>query len=163
MAMRERPSSRLIILAPDGSALLFYFRLSALAGEKREFWATPGGGLKAGESYADAARRELLEETGFDLDVGEEVSQGTAEFPLPDGTMVRADERFFAVRVNHKRIDGSRHSPHERKAMTSHRWWSAPELRSTRETVFPDNFATLVAEQLGMNDLNGRTRPFEMG
>ena len=39
--------------------------------------------------------RELLEETGLLVDdPGPEVSQRIATFQMPDGEMVRADERF---------------------------------------------------------------------
>ena len=59
--MRERPSSRLLVIDPEGRLLLFRFafKTGALAGSV--FWATPGGGLDPGETYEDAARRELLD------------------------------------------------------------------------------------------------------
>jgi hypothetical protein len=55
--MRERPSSRLLIIGATQRTLLFRFEQEqgSLAG--RRFWATPGGGLEPGESYAQAACR----------------------------------------------------------------------------------------------------------
>jgi len=53
------------IVNRDNRLLPFKFdhKQGPLAGQC--FWGTPGGGLEPGESYGDAAIRELLEETGI--------------------------------------------------------------------------------------------------
>ena len=63
--MRRRRSARLLIIEPAGRVLLvrFVFKKGALAGE--DYWATPGGGVEEGETFEQAAIRELREETGI--------------------------------------------------------------------------------------------------
>ena len=144
--MRERPSSRLLVIDPLDRILLFRFehRQGPLAGQ--QFWATPGGALDPGESYAQAACRELLEETGLVVDdPGPEVGQRIVTFQTPDGEMVRADERFFLVRVAAAQISTERWTDLERRVMAAHRWWSAIELRSTAEQVWPEDLADVLA------------------
>jgi 8-oxo-dGTP diphosphatase len=144
--MRERPSSRLLVIDSLDRILLFRFdhKQGPLAGQR--FWATPGGALDPGESYARAACRELLEETGLMVhDPGPEVGQRIVTLQMPDGEMVCADERFFLVRTEGtSQIATDRWTDLERKVMDAHHWWSAAELRSTVEQVWPDDLADLL-------------------
>lgn len=38
---------------------------------ERTYWLLPGGGLEFGESIADCARRELMEETNLEIEPGD--------------------------------------------------------------------------------------------
>jgi 8-oxo-dGTP pyrophosphatase MutT (NUDIX family) len=145
LSRRERPSARLLIVDARDRVLLFRFehKQGPLAGQR--FWATPGGELDPGESYEDAARREMLEETGLRIDdPGPQVGQRTANFRVPDGEMVRADERFFLIRVEELQLSKDRWTDLERKVMTAHHWWSCADLCATDEQVWPDDLHELL-------------------
>jgi 8-oxo-dGTP diphosphatase len=149
--MRRRPSSRILVINRNNQVLLFRFVFNEgpLAGQ--DYWATPGGALEAGESFADAARRELFEETGILTDaVGREVAEREFVLQLHDGECVIADERFFLVRVADQSISQDHRTPLETEVLMDHRWWSVDELTSTREAVFPE---TLVAILAGIDDV----------
>jgi 8-oxo-dGTP diphosphatase len=141
LAMRERPSSRLLVIDHSGRILLFRFehKKGPLAGQI--FWATPGGALDPGESYAQTACRELLEETGFSTDdPGPVVDRRIVTFQTPDGEMMRAEECFFLIRIGAgQELSTERWTNLEREVMAAHRWWSADELRCTAEQVWPEN------------------------
>jgi 8-oxo-dGTP pyrophosphatase MutT (NUDIX family) len=144
--MRERPSSRLLVFDPLDRILLFKFehRRGPLGGQI--FWATPGGGLDPGESYAQAACRELLEETGIWIDdPGPVVDRRVVTFQMPDGEMVRSDEHFFVIRMKAgQKLSAERWTNLEHEVIAAHRWWSANELRSTTEQVWPENLADVL-------------------
>jgi 8-oxo-dGTP pyrophosphatase MutT (NUDIX family) len=55
-----RPASRVLVISDDLKLLL----LQGVQDGFDPWWVSPGGGLQAGESFEDAAARELLEETG---------------------------------------------------------------------------------------------------
>src|ERR1700722_2782481 len=62
--MRERLTARVLLLDPAGRILLMKGRLPGRPAGP-EFWYSVGGGVDEGETLAQAAAREIVEETGL--------------------------------------------------------------------------------------------------
>jgi 8-oxo-dGTP pyrophosphatase MutT (NUDIX family) len=61
-------------------------------------WGLPKGGIDEGESEVDAALREVLEETGLEAAVEEDLGQ-IRYFYVWEGVRVRKAVRFFLMRA----------------------------------------------------------------
>ncbi|MFN4037782.1 MAG: NUDIX hydrolase [Erythrobacter sp.] len=142
-ALRLRRAARIIVLDPEGRTLMFRYDVPG----RPPFWVTAGGECEPGESFEDAARRELLEETGIVADPGREIARLTPEFITVEGEPVQADERYYLVRVAKARIDTSRHTALEQRLMTQHRWFTRTELAEWPEPVFPANLVTMIEQE----------------
>ncbi len=153
--MRERASSRILVIDQNHRLLLFRFayKNGALAG--KDWWATPGGALEGNETYAEAAQRELFEETGIVSIVSDtHVAERDFVLQLPDGEHVLAKERFFVVRVSDQSLSKAHWTDEEKQVMRDSKWWALEELLTTTEVVFPEDIPAI----LNLVDVVGNER-----
>ncbi|MGY2374423.1 NUDIX hydrolase [Pseudomonas sp. SDO524_S393] len=143
--MRERKAARLLVISPSRKVLLFRFvhKNGALAGDN--YWATPGGGLEAGETFHAAALRELREETGIQTTtVTGPVAERNVALRLPDGEKVLAVEQYFVVHAQSESVSSAQWTTHETQVMAEHYWWSVQELKDTEEQVWPEGLVGML-------------------
>ena len=140
---RIRRAARVLVTDARDRLLLFRFTF----GERRPFWATPGGECDQGEPFEAAARRELFEETGLDCDPGAPIASRSNDFVTAEGEPVTADERYFRVRVPVCDIVTHGHTELERMIMLEHRWFTAAELADWHEPIFPPEILDLLARE----------------
>jgi 8-oxo-dGTP pyrophosphatase MutT (NUDIX family) len=145
-----RDAARVVVLDPDGRVLLFEGVDPARPSEA--FWFTPGGGVEPDEDPADAAWRELSEETGM---VAGKPGIGELDGPLwvrdvmfdHDGVTYAAREVFFVLRVDPAPVvDVSGFTELERRTVRRHRWWTRTELAATVDVVYPRQLADLLGD-----------------
>ena len=138
----QRRAGRVVVLDPDDRVLLLRYDEDPPAGRH---WATPGGGLNPGESYAAAARRELAEETGWDdVPLLGEIHQ-QMRLIMHEGKVLRQHERLFLARTGQVRRElGDVAAMHAHDGIVAWRWWTLDELDTTAELIWPAGLAALI-------------------
>lgn len=144
----HRSAVRLLVIGERDRILLHHY---ITADTRDEFWCTPGGALAEGEGDEDAARRELLEEEGLDLDVrlGAPVWERLHVFTIGDGRVFRQRERFHVLRVPEFSPAPLGLSDFERDSLVEQRWWSLDELAAAEVPLNPPELPELLARVLG--------------
>jgi 8-oxo-dGTP pyrophosphatase MutT (NUDIX family) len=143
-----RRAARVLLVDAGGRVLLFSGWDPSRPDHR--YWFTPGGGLDPGETPAQAAARELAEETGLRLDPGElgaPVWSETVEFPF-DGVWYRQEQEFFLVRVPGWEVDTTGFTDIERASVSGHRWWSVDELTATGHRYYPEDLPAVLTRAL---------------
>lgn len=143
----ERDVVRVVVRDVAGRVLLFHTKDPTYP-ELGTWWELPGGGLEAGESHADAAVRELMEETGIRLDparVGAPTWRRDATYRY------RGERRLQHERVLEARltvpgpdVDGSGRVGFEDEDYIGYRWWPVDEVTGSRERFYPGRLPELL-------------------
>jgi 8-oxo-dGTP pyrophosphatase MutT (NUDIX family) len=134
-----RRAARVLILDEDSRVLLV-----RLAYRGKRWWAAPGGGLEDDETHEHAARREVAEETGFELDeLGPWVWTREDVFRF-EGRLYRQRERYFLASVPAFEPRPMSIDAEEAKTFDGLRWWTLGELETTDERFAPADLPVLV-------------------
>jgi 8-oxo-dGTP pyrophosphatase MutT (NUDIX family) len=141
----RRDTARVILAGPGDRVLLFLHPLPAPW--SRRAWLLPGGGIDPGETPAEAAVRELREETGHELALDRAVAFDSGEWTV-DGRRHAEVNWYFFARASTDHVDLSGQELYERRDLLDVRWWEAGELKVTGELVFPVGLADLLARLL---------------
>lgn len=148
-AVRRRQAGRVLILDGQGRVLLLHG--FDPAEPDAPYWFTVGGGAEQGESLAQAAARELAEETGIAAtaaDLGEPVWHEVTEFGF-DGRRYRQEQDFFLLRVSAPEVRADGLDAEEAAVIDGHGWWSADDLEATSESFYPRELPRLLRELAG--------------
>jgi ADP-ribose pyrophosphatase YjhB (NUDIX family) len=137
---RRRLAARTIVLAPDFST--FLLRYDDV--EVGRHWAMPGGGLEPGESFEQAASRELSEETGW-TDVAAERLLCTWEHNFTRfGEEITQYEQIFIAAGPVRDPHGDLTESHQSDEILEWRWWSLTQITATDELMWPPNLSELL-------------------
>jgi 8-oxo-dGTP pyrophosphatase MutT (NUDIX family) len=144
--MIERRTARVLLFEPGGSVLLVRFSIPR-AGEEVVFWVTPGGEIEPGETESEAAQREVFEELGLRLRVEGPIRTESNVF-FHQGAMRDNTDLFFRASCDRSepRLYGV--TPDEIAIMKEIRWWSAAEIESAAETIYPRDLGPWIRQLL---------------
>ncbi len=149
--MRIRPTARLVVLDARNRVLLLRYEdtrhivTDAMYPDLWSYWGTPGGGVEEGETFTDAARRELWEETSIrDAEIGP-CLWTSEKVLLIASEEVLMQARYYLARVTHAQVSLANLLTAEQGVVREFRWWTLDEVRQTDEVIFPRSFADSLA------------------
>jgi 8-oxo-dGTP pyrophosphatase MutT (NUDIX family) len=148
----SRPAAR-VLLINENNQLLYLQAHEVCTG--KTFWVMPGGGLEPGETFSEAAIREVNEETGLHIELGHCIWTRHHIFSWL-GCPHDQYEVFFTAQVTRAVIN----PPQPDEYVIGHKWWSLNQLVDSNESFAPRRIASLL-EPILMGDYP--KEPFDCG
>ncbi len=158
----ERNVVRLVVRDALDRILLLHAH-EPTAPELGEWWELPGGGIDPGETYREAAIRELWEETG--------ITVGDSQIGVPtwtrDGSFRHRQLRHLQhevvveVRLAGRGPDIEEHNrlDYEREDYFDFRWWPISRVLASTEPFYPRRLPQLLGRFLNGERI---TEPLEV-
>jgi len=158
----ERDVVRLVVLDAGSEVLLFHTRDPTYP-ELGVWWELPGGGIEDGETYLDAAIRELREEAGITAapgQVGLPTWRRDATYRYR-GQRRLQHEQVVMIRLTGlgPAVDGSQRVDFENEDYFGFRWWPISEIVGSGDRFYPGRLPTLLPAFLAGEQIE---EPFEV-
>jgi 8-oxo-dGTP pyrophosphatase MutT (NUDIX family) len=142
--VKHRETARAFVVNPSGELLLMLTHWDPGTGLPPR-WLTPGGGIDAGETVAEAAVRELFEETGYAVsqkDLGELEVTLPVRIDWADGRYETGFAHFYRIQVGADfTVDNSHWTKDEHRDVIEWRWWKVADLIASGERIGPPGLA----------------------
>ncbi|HYB35803.1 MAG TPA: NUDIX hydrolase [Mycobacterium sp.] len=157
-ASNQRTSARVVLLDDTGAVLLLCGSDPAITdGSAPKWWFTVGGRVRPGERLAQAAVRELAEETGLRVQPADLIRpiwrrEEVFEF---NGSVIDSEEFFFVYRTQRFEPSVAGRTELERHYIHCHRWCDAHDIAklvAAGETVYPLQLSELLADANALAD-----------
>jgi len=132
-------SARGVLLTPTGLVLLV-----KITGPTGDAWITPGGRIRPGEEPAEAAVREIREETGCQARLVQGHIWTRHGTYLAEGGRLPEREHFFLMPTEWFEPTSAGMEPHELERHGGFHWWTIPEMADSSEAFVPRKLAELL-------------------
>jgi 8-oxo-dGTP pyrophosphatase MutT (NUDIX family) len=158
----ERSAVRVVVLDAAGKVLLFQTH-DRDHPDLGTWWELPGGGMEPGETYLEAAVRELREETGIAIEwpqIGPPRWRRRASFRHRQRRHLQ-HEVIVTVQLDDPGpdVDETDRLDYEREDYFGFRWWPQSQIAASGERFYPGRLPTLLGPFLAGEQID---EPFEL-